>query len=175
MNYKKVDNVSWRKVLSWEEPEAICSACQGKGCIHCNQTGKVEKDSIWAKPSTIPKEASLKLSWEEHINVASIPFNEIPQKEGIVLFGAGGDLNEWIYGVTQELNENGIAEGTPEEIWDGFYKLTTTGGRTDLVMPFKENAKIDLGKMAIWRLRFGDCSWISDYRYNYANQFLNGG
>jgi hypothetical protein len=63
-----VNNVTWNEgveqrpqaslKLSWEESEAICSACQGKGCIHCNQTGKVEKDSVWAKPSTIPKETS---------------------------------------------------------------------------------------------------------------------
>jgi hypothetical protein len=27
-----------------------------------------------------------------------------------------------------------------------------------------------MGKLAIWRLAFGNCSWISDYLVNYADQ-----
>jgi hypothetical protein len=28
-----------------------------------------------------------------------------------------------------------------------------------------------MGKMAMWRIKFGDCSWLSDYIHNYKNQF----
>jgi len=49
-------------------------------------------------------------------------------------------------------------------------ELTTSGGRVDLAFVFQEKTKIDMGKLAMWRLRFGDCSWITDYQINYANQ-----
>jgi hypothetical protein len=37
-------------------------------------------------------------------------------------------------------------------------------------MLFNKNGKHNIGKMAMWRLRFGDCSWVSDYIINYASQ-----
>ena len=92
--------------------------------------------------------------------------------EGIVLLGAGGKLSTWIEGVTNALAEiDVIAEAKPTNYFQSFIKLHTTRGRTDLVMvmkPGKDN--FDVGKMAMWRLRFGDCSWLSDYIDNYANQ-----
>jgi len=110
--------------------------------------------------------------------VVDIPFNEFVvmtqvNKEGIVLLGAGGDLDQWIEGVSGQLKEEEIAtSGDPADLWEHtFYRLTTTGGRTDLAMIFKSSSNvIDIGKMAMWRLRFGDCSWISDYIVNYRNQ-----
>ena len=41
-------------------------------------------------------------------------------------------------------------------------------GRIDLVMEFPE--VIDVGRLAIWRLKFGDCGWWSDYINNYEHQ-----
>jgi len=102
------------------------------------------------------------------LQVKEINFNDIdPNKEGIVLLGAGGDLREWINGVTDMLNKEGMVQGSPNDLWAGAYALTTQGGRTDLVLPFKPGSKINIGKLAMWRLRFGDCSWISDYVENY--------
>jgi len=40
----------------------------------------------------------------------------------------------------------------------GLYFLKTTGGRTDLVMIFKTKSQLELGKLAMWRLKFGDAS-----------------
>jgi len=69
--------------------------------------------------------------------------------------------------VVEKLKEN-IATGNKNEIWENnFYKLTTTGGRTDLLMMFKNSSTINIGKMAIWRIKFGDASWLSDYIVNY--------
>lgn len=93
------------------------------------------------------------------------------KKEGIVLLGCGGDLNEWTEGVSNCLKKEKIIQDT-DNAWSNIYKLETTGGRIDLAMVFNNNSNsnINIGKLAIWRLRFGDCSWISDYKDNYASQ-----
>lgn len=109
-------------------------------------------------------------------SVQDISFNELVRthqgQEGIVMLGAGGDMNDWIDGLTKMLNEDGIAQGTPEELFSGFYRLNTTGGRTDLVMFFGDTGKFNIGKMAIWRLQFGgDMSWYSDWVDNYAEHY----
>jgi hypothetical protein len=96
----------------------------------------------------------------------------VSKKEGIVCLGAGGDPAEWINGITDLLNKENIVTGTPEQIWDNIYVLTSTGGRTDLAFVSNNCLKdFAVGKMAIWRLNFGDCSWISDYVVNYAKHF----
>ncbi len=93
--------------------------------------------------------------------------------EGLVFFGCGGDLQEWVDGITKALVKFGIAESEkPEDNWETPFSVETTGGRVDLVLPFKDGAKINIGKLAIWRITVarGDASWISDYIVNYADQ-----
>jgi len=92
------------------------------------------------------------------------------KKEGIVLLGTGGDIAEWVNGVTKVLNDEGIAKGTTKDLWSEIYVMKTTGGRSDTALVFAEGDHINVGKMAMWRLKFGDCSWISDYLDNYAKQ-----
>lgn len=108
------------------------------------------------------------------MEIKKIGFDEFEEmtrnkKEGLVPLGTGGELMDWVNGITDELTDEGIAEGTADDLFEAVFELTTTGGRTDLGMIFKKDAKIDIGKMALWRLRFGDCSWISDYLDNYAS------
>lgn len=109
--------------------------------------------------------------------VNEMKFNQFKNKmlesksEGIVLLGAGGSLDQWIDGLTSALCEEGVTVSrNVKHNFSEFIKLTTSGGRIDLVMVFKEKADIDLGKLAMWRLHYGNCSWISDYIVNYANQ-----
>ena len=92
--------------------------------------------------------------------------------EGIVFMGAGGDQSEWIEGITGLLKQEDIIKtGEPRDTFMGAYKLMTTGGRTDLALVFNNKQKdIDMGKLAMWRLKFGDASWVSDYVVNYADQ-----
>jgi len=94
-------------------------------------------------------------------------------KEGLVLLGCGGSLTEWVTGVSSVLFEEGVAKDKdPKTQWGGLYLLKTTGGRQDILMLFKKPNTLDLGKMAIWRLRFGDASWWSDYQVNYKSQHV---
>lgn len=92
--------------------------------------------------------------------------------EGMVALGAGGSRNEWILGISKILKDRSIvSSGNLEDLWYGFYVLTTTGGRTDLAFVFNEKKDaFNIGKLSIWRLMFEDVSWISDYLVNYADQ-----
>lgn len=106
--------------------------------------------------------------------ITSTTFNKFSElasegKEGLVLLGCGGSLEEWSNGVLDLLKQAGIAKDS-FAFADNLH-VTTTGGRDDLLLIFPEDGiGIDIGKLAIWRLTFGDCSWLSDYVVNYRNQ-----
>lgn len=86
--------------------------------------------------------------------------------DGLVFLGCGGEIDEWINGIIEILEKKSIATKTD---FEEPYIIETTGGRTDLVFEFANKNKIDFGKLAIWRIKFGGCSWISDYVVNYAS------
>lgn len=125
-----------------------------------------------AGPDGEPK----KVQYEDLENPQQTNFNQLTQLakkgyEGIVILGAGGSPNEWTDGIFELLQKEGITKAQSiEEVFEDAMLLKTTGGRTDLAMVFTENADLEMGKLAMWRLRFGDCSWISDYVENYAGQ-----
>jgi hypothetical protein len=110
-------------------------------------------------------------------NIEFLSFESKMKKQmddGIVLLGCGGDPQEWIQGVTQVLRKEEIidSEVTSEKAWKEAFLLTTTGGRHDIALTFNSNTAFNISKMAMWRLQFGDCSWISDYTVNYVDQHL---
>jgi hypothetical protein len=94
----------------------------------------------------------------------------VEDKEGIVVLGAGEPHSEWAQGIVSMWQHEGTFKGTVNEAFSEIYLLETTGGRHDLAMVFNSITDLSMGKMAMWRLRFGDCSWISDYIVNYASQ-----
>ena len=115
----------------------------------------------------------------EKITIEQIRFLDFvkraKKKEGLVILGAGEPHEEWITGITKLLQEEKILDGELEDIWSEFFLLKSTGGRHDLVMVFKKNPPINIGKMAIWRLQFGDISWISDFIVNYRKHYSKKG
>jgi len=92
---------------------------------------------------------------------------EVADHEGIVCLGCGGGIQEWVNGVTQTLIDEKIVD-SPEP-WKMIHQLTTSGGRIDLSFIMAHSANFNMSKMAIWRLKFGNCSWVSDYIVNYAS------
>ncbi len=100
---------------------------------------------------------------------------EMSKKEVLILQGCGGELKEWIDGINQMFTENEILlEGTKfrEEECYAFRNNKTTC----LLFPFSEDVKLNMGKLAIWRIgthhQFAG-TWLSDYVPNYLGGFID--
>ena len=92
-------------------------------------------------------------------------------KEGLVLQGCGGDLQEWENGVNDILtDQNILLNGTRFKNVMFFQK----DGLTNLLFPF-EDVEINIGKLSMWRLQthgqFGG-TWLSDYVDNRLGGFV---
>ena len=70
-------------------------------------------------------------------------------KEGLVLQGCGGDLNEWVDGVNEMLTESGILQN--ETKFTDVYSFKNNN-LTNLLFPFDEKVNLDIGKLAMWRI-----------------------
>jgi len=100
--------------------------------------------------------------------------------EGLVLCGTGGDLQEWVTGVTDYLyEEKAISSKVPEEVWAKvmvFDTVLVKPKRTDMLMLFLENSEnVNIGRLAIVRLKMNNeitrTSWLSDYVVNFDKDF----
>lgn len=85
--------------------------------------------------------------------------------EGLILQGCGGDPQEWLSGVNETLTQEGI-------LLDGAaFKETYVfehDGLTNILFSM-EDVKLDIGKLAMWRLASYDTfggTWLSDYLPN---------
>lgn len=97
---------------------------------------------------------------------------QMPDREGLVLQGCGGELQEWVDGINDLLTEAGILlEGTRFETVSAFQH----DGLTNLLFSFDDSVKLDMGKLAMWRLQthgqFGG-TWLSDYVPNRLGGFV---
>ncbi|MCD7872322.1 MAG: hypothetical protein LUG21_03280, partial [Clostridiales bacterium] len=92
-------------------------------------------------------------------------------KEGLILQGCGGDLQEWLDGINDLLTTEGVLLNGSK--FDTIYSFQA-GDHTDLLFPF-DNVELNVGKLAMWRLRtqntfFG--KWLSDLVPNELGGFL---
>lgn len=109
------------------------------------------------------------------MSVKSITADELRHMngaEGLILQGCGGDLDEWVDGINEMLTEDGILLGGTK-----FHDCSTFehDGRTCLLFPFGEDVEIDVGRLAMWRLKTHDQfggTWLSDYVENRLGGFL---
>ena len=92
-------------------------------------------------------------------------------KEGLILQGCGGDLTEWVDGINEMLTHAGILkDGCQFENVAAFQH----GALTCLLYPF-DNVKLDIGKLALWRLQTHEVyggTWLSDFVPNYLGGFI---
>ena len=105
-------------------------------------------------------------------NVTTDDLRRMEGKEGLVLMGCGGDLQEWVDGINDMLTESGILlDGTKFEQVSAFQH----DGLTCLLYPF-EDVKLNIGRFAMWRLQtheqFGG-TWLSDFVPNRLGGFLD--
>lgn len=87
-------------------------------------------------------------------------------KEGLVFLGASEPM-EWVVGIRELLKKELDIQDAIFE--DKHYFLKTSGGRQDVVFMFGPKAGPHIPKLCLWRIRFGDASWLSDYVVNYAH------
>ena len=92
-------------------------------------------------------------------------------KEGLILQGCGGELQEWLDGINDMFTEAGILkDGSRFEDISAFQY----GELTCLLYPF-ENVKLDIGKLAMWRLQTHENlggTWLSDFVPNRLGGFI---
>lgn len=93
--------------------------------------------------------------------------------EGLILQGCGGDPQEWLDGINSLLTDEGILKnGSRFENISVFQN----GELTNIFFPFEDGLEIDMGKLAMWRLRsheqFGG-TWLSDYVPNKLGGFVD--
>lgn len=105
-------------------------------------------------------------------NVSLHELRKMDNKEGLVLQGCGGDLQEWVDGINEMLTENGILQN--ESRFEKAYTFSNEN-LTCLLFPF-DGVQLDVGRLAMWRLKtretFGS-TWLSDYVNNRLNGFVN--
>lgn len=86
--------------------------------------------------------------------------------DGLVFIGCGGSLQEWYDGILNMLKLEEIAD---DDDFNQPSYIVTDEGRIDFILPFKQpltSTNIDFDKLALWRIRFGPCKWLSDYCVN---------
>ncbi len=108
--------------------------------------------------------------------MTTIKFSELRnlENDGLVFYGLLDELEEFKEIINNEINKSECGTGNFEDKFDGIYELKVPNGRRDIVLSFKKNSTIKIGKLAIWRLSLnGLASWISDYVENRANDFIN--
>ena len=95
----------------------------------------------------------------------------MPDKEGLILQGCGGDLTEWVDGINEMLTNAGILKDDSQfENVSAFQH----GELTCLLYPF-DDVKLDIGKLALWRLQTHEVyggTWLSDFVPNYLGGFI---
>ncbi len=99
---------------------------------------------------------------------------QMRNQDGLILQGCGGDLKEWVDGINGMLTEAGILlDGTTfkEENCRAF----ANKGLTNLLFLFSDDVKLDIGKLAMWRLHTHGAfsgKWLSDYVPNRLGGFI---
>lgn len=108
------------------------------------------------------------------MSIKTITTDDVRRKvdqEGLVLQGCGGDPQEWLDGINELLTKEEILLGGSRfENCESF----THDGSINLFFPF-EGVKLNMGKLAMWRLRTHDKlngTWLSDYVPNYLGGYL---
>ena len=107
-------------------------------------------------------------------NITTITTDDLRKmdsKEGLILQGCGGDLQDWLNGINEMLTDAEILlNGSHFESASVFQH----DGLTNLLFSF-ENVELNMGKLAMWRLQthgqFGG-TWLSDYVPNRLGGFV---
>ncbi len=93
-------------------------------------------------------------------------------QDGLIFQGCGGDAQEWVDGINGLLTEAGILlDGSTFKAED--VSVFQHGELTNMLFPF-EGVKLDMGRLAMWRLQTRaqlGSTWLSDYVHNQLDGF----
>lgn len=93
------------------------------------------------------------------------------KKEGLVLQGCGGDLQDWLDGINSLLTSEGVLLNGSK--FDTIYSFNVDD-HTNLLFPF-DNVELNIGKFALWRItthsQFNG-TWLSDFVPNELGGYL---
>ena len=107
-------------------------------------------------------------------NVLSSELRRMKGKEGLVLQGCGGEIQEWVNGINTMFEEKGILlDNTKFENISVFQN----DGVTCVLYPF-DNVHLDVGKLSIWRLQSYTAfagMWLYDYVDNKLGGYVTDG
>jgi len=96
-------------------------------------------------------------------------------REGLILQGCGGSLDEWVDGINDMLTKSEILlNGTKFKAENCL--AFANEGLTNLLFPFSEDVKLNMGKLAMWRLQTHSQfsgKWLSDYVVNRLGGFVS--
>ena len=158
----------------WEK-EATEETDWGWLCNDCYEIRLAnETDSF-----SLVENASVKKLAPKKLTIGKKPYYSFVQdinakKElGMVIRGAGGKLSDWVNGISKMLQEESIVESSP--VFSEAYVISENAagkdGRTDLVVWFSPTAKVNIGRLAMWRLQMGNISWTDDFIVNYGKDY----
>lgn len=104
-------------------------------------------------------------------NITLSDLRRMNGKEGLILQGCGGEIQEWVDGINKMLTDKGILlDNTKFENVSAFQN----DGVTCILYPF-EDVHLDVGKIAMWRLQSYTAfagTWLSDYVENKLGGFI---
>ena len=86
--------------------------------------------------------------------------------EGLVVLGAGGDLQELVDVISKSIKDvpNLVENQNIDVITNNIFKVEGEKDTiTYLVMELNPEAKINISMLAMWRLRMEGITWISDF------------
>ena len=153
------------------------------GYDHSNEMGhmiwEIRDRELYSKDQLAQSMQGEKSEGKENVFMSDKPIPQITtddlrkmsDQEGLVLQGCGGDPQEWVDGINDLLTEaNILLDGSKFENVSTFQH----GSLTNLLFPFENDVKLDMGKLAMWRLQtheqFGS-TWLSDYVPNRLGGF----
>ncbi len=104
-------------------------------------------------------------------NITADELRRMNGKEGLILQGCGGNVQEWLDGINRLLTNDGILLNDTK--FENVY-VFSHNDLTNILFPFEEGVQLDIGRLAMWRLHthesFGG-KWLSDYVDNRLGGF----
>lgn len=105
-------------------------------------------------------------------NIKADDLRRLKGKEGLILQGCGGDVQEWLDGINRMLTNDGIL--LDDTKFENAY-VFSHDDLTNILFSFEGGVQLDMGRLAMWRLHthepFGG-KWLSDYVENRLGGFL---